>query len=208
MSTPKRNVIDRAWLRDHSELGVCALLLLTGLLVLVDSLLGTNAGSSSDPLGPHAVPFVLGVLLLVLAVLLAVDVLRGGHGEAEAGEDIDLAAPADKRTVGMLAGVLIGAVDLVVLLVIGGIGFLMRRYGLPVLPAIIGVILGPDAELQLRRALQIADGDWTTLVSTPMSVIVYLIIAALLLVPAIRGLRKRSRNEPPTPDRTEQAGAR
>jgi putative tricarboxylic transport membrane protein len=99
-------------------------------------------------------------------------------------------------------------VDLVVLLVIGGIGFLMRRYGLPVLPAIIGVILGPDAELQLRRALQIADGDWTTLVSTPMSVIVYLIIAALLLVPAIRGLRRRSRNEPPTPDRTEQAGAR
>ncbi len=99
-------------------------------------------------------------------------------------------------------------VDLVVLLVIGGIGFLMRRYGLPVLPAIIGVILGPDAELQLRRALQIADGDWTTLVSTPMSVIIYVIIAALLLVPAIRGLRRRSRNEPPTPDRTEQAGAR
>jgi putative tricarboxylic transport membrane protein len=113
MSTPKRNVIDRAWLRDHSELGVCALLLLTGLLVLIDSLLGTNAGSSSDPLGPHAVPFVLGVLLLVLAVLLAVDVLRGGHGEAEAGEDIDLAAPADKRTVGMLAGVLIAAAVLI-----------------------------------------------------------------------------------------------
>ena len=113
MSTPHRTAIDRAWLRDHSELGVCALLLLTGLLVLIDSLLGTNAGSSSDPLGPHAVPFVLGLLLLVLAVLLAVDVLRGGHGEAEAGEDIDLAVPADKRTVGMLAGVLIAAAVLI-----------------------------------------------------------------------------------------------
>jgi putative tricarboxylic transport membrane protein len=77
-------------------------------------------------------------------------------------------------------------VDLVVLLVIGGIGFLMRRYGLPVLPAIIGVILGPDAELQLRRALQIADGDWTTLFSTPLSIGVYLVILALLVVPFVR----------------------
>ena len=105
--------IDRTWLKEHSELGVCALLAVTGLLVLVDSLLGTDAGSRSDPLGPHAVPLVLGVLLLVLAVLLAVDVLRGGHGEAEVGEDIDLAVPADKRTVGMLAGVLIATALLI-----------------------------------------------------------------------------------------------
>ena len=100
-------------MKGHSELGVCALLAVTGLLVLVDSLLGTDAGSRSDPLGPHAVPLVLGVLLLVLAVLLAVDVLRGGHGEAEGGEDIDLAVPADKRTVGMLAGVLIATALLI-----------------------------------------------------------------------------------------------
>ena len=71
----------------------------------------------------------------------------------------------------------------------------MRRYGLPVLPAIIGVILGPDAELQLRRALQIADGDWSTLVSTPLAVIVYLIILALLLLPVIRRLVTRRSQE-------------
>ncbi len=96
------------WLRERSELGVSLLLLLlTGLLVVVDSFLGTNASSDSDPLGPHAVPFVVGTLLLVLAVLLARDVLRGGHGEAEGGEDVDLAVPADKRTVLILAGVLV-----------------------------------------------------------------------------------------------------
>ncbi|MBW0104046.1 tripartite tricarboxylate transporter permease [Pseudonocardia sp. KRD291] len=76
-------------------------------------------------------------------------------------------------------------VDLLVLLAIGAVGFLMRRYGLPVLPAIIGVILGPDAELQLRRALQIADGDVSTLVSTPLSIIVYTLIVALFVVPLI-----------------------
>lgn len=57
------------------------------------------------------------------------------------------------------------SLDLVVLLVIGLIGFGMRRYGLPVLPAVIGVILGPAAEQQLRRALRISDGGatgWST----------------------------------------------
>src|SRR5918999_381666 len=94
-------------------------------------------------------------------------------------------------------------VDLLVLLVIGAVGFLMRRYGLPVLPAIIGVILGPDAELQLRRALQLADGDVTTLVSTPLSVVVYLVIAALLLLPLVRKLttRRTGGDAPPPRER-------
>lgn len=98
-------------------------------------------------------------------------------------------------------------VDLIVLLVIGGIGFLMRRYGLPVLPAIIGVILGPDAELQLRRSLQIADGDWSTLVSTPLSIIVYLVIAALLLFPVVRKVVGR-RNTPAQAEKAEESAAK
>ena len=113
---PEPTRIDRAWWREHSELGVCALLAAAGLLVLVDSLLGTEAGSDSDPLGPHAVPTVLGVGLLVLAVLLAVDVLRGGHGEAEAGEDIELGTPPDLRAVGMLAGIIVAAALLIPIL--------------------------------------------------------------------------------------------
>jgi len=103
-------------LRERSELGVSALLLLVGLLVVVDSLLGTNAAADSDPLGPHAVPLAVGALLLVLAVLLARDVLAGGQGEAEGGEDVDLTAPADKRTVLILAGVLVATAALIQLL--------------------------------------------------------------------------------------------
>jgi putative tricarboxylic transport membrane protein len=77
----------------------------------------------------------------------------------------------------------------------------LRRYGLPVLPAIIGVILGPDAELPLRRALQLANGDVTTLVSTPLAVVVYLVIAALLLFPLVGKLRRRGDDSdaPPPP---------
>jgi putative tricarboxylic transport membrane protein len=51
------------------------------------------------------------------------------------------------------------AVDLVILYALGLLGFTMRRFGLPVAPAIIGVILGPLAEKQLRRALAISDGE-------------------------------------------------
>ncbi|WP_442943887.1 tripartite tricarboxylate transporter permease [Nocardia sp. NBC_00508] len=76
-------------------------------------------------------------------------------------------------------------VDLVLLLVIGVIGFVMRRFGLPLLPAIIGVILGPNAEQQMRRALQISDGDLGGLVSTWFSVAVYTLIAMILLWPLI-----------------------
>jgi putative tricarboxylic transport membrane protein len=102
-----------AWLRTHSELGVSALLLAAGVLVLADTVLAPRAGNANDPLGPNAVTFAVGGLLVLLAVLLAVDVLRGGHGEAEHGEDVDLAAPGDKRTVAALAGVLVATAALI-----------------------------------------------------------------------------------------------
>lgn len=95
----------RSWLRDHSELGVCVLLLALGVLVLTDALTMDVDLTQRGPVGPRTVPYVVGGGLLLVAVLLAVDVLRGGRGEAEAGEDIDLSEPADWRTVLLLAGV-------------------------------------------------------------------------------------------------------
>jgi putative tricarboxylic transport membrane protein len=76
-------------------------------------------------------------------------------------------------------------VDLMVLFAMGVLGFLMRRYGLPVVPAIIGVILGPRAEVQLRRALQISDGEISGLFNTAFSITVYVIIALLVLWPLV-----------------------
>ncbi|MBB2986632.1 tripartite tricarboxylate transporter permease [Terracoccus luteus] len=84
------------------------------------------------------------------------------------------------------------AFDLWLLLVIGILGFMMRRYGIPVVPAIIGIILGPVAEKQLRTALQISDGELGGLVNTPFSKIVYVIILLVIVVPPVLGaLRKR-----------------
>ncbi|RZT84420.1 putative tricarboxylic transport membrane protein [Pseudonocardia sediminis] len=106
----------RGWLRDRSELGVSALLLVVGLLVVVDTLAESGGGTDSDPIGPRTIALVLGGALLLLAALLTIDILRGGRGEAEGGEDVDLEAPMDLRTVGMLAGVLVATAVLIPLL--------------------------------------------------------------------------------------------
>jgi len=83
--------------------------------------------------------------------------------------------------------------DLVLLLVIGLLGFAMRRFGWPVAPAVIGLILGPVAETNLRRALAISDGNLSTLVDSWFSRIV-LLVALLAVVgpPLLRRLRRRA----------------
>ena len=89
----------RSRLAGRSELGVALLLGVVGVVVLVDAA-GIHAPySQSDPVGPRTVPFVVAGLLLVCAAALAVNVLRGGHGEAEEGEDVDLTAPTEWRVV-------------------------------------------------------------------------------------------------------------
>lgn len=99
-------------LRGRSELGVSALLLAVGALVLTDALTMDGSFVQRGPVGPRTVPVVVGCALLIVAVLLAVDVLRGGRGEAEGGEDVDLAEPGDWRTVALLAGVFLASAAL------------------------------------------------------------------------------------------------
>ena len=90
--TPDRHV-------DRAELGVAVLLAVVGVVVIVDAMGLDVPYSQSDPVGPRTVPYLVGALLLTCAVLLAVNVLRGGHGEAEEGEDVDLTAPTEWRVV-------------------------------------------------------------------------------------------------------------
>lgn len=83
--------------------------------------------------------------------------------------------------------------DLILLLVFGLVGIGLRRFGLPILPLIIGVIIGPRAEVQLRRALQAGGGDPTHLFSEPLAVGVYVVIAVLLAWPLLRRVVQKSR---------------
>ncbi|MFF5072352.1 tripartite tricarboxylate transporter TctB family protein [Micromonospora olivasterospora] len=89
---------------DRAQYGVCAFLALLGGFVIVEATRIGHAVNAADPIGPKPVPILLGVLLLVVAAIYAVDVFRGGVGEPEAGEDVDLTTPIDWRTVLLLIG--------------------------------------------------------------------------------------------------------
>jgi putative tricarboxylic transport membrane protein len=73
--------------------------------------------------------------------------------------------------------------DVWILLIVGTLGYFMRQYGFPIAPLIIGVILGPVAEQQLRRALAISDGDPSALIASPFSIACYLIVIAVAIIP-------------------------
>ena len=73
--------------------------------------------------------------------------------------------------------------DLVLLFIVGIIGFVMRRHEFPVAPCIIGLILGPLAEAQFRRALSISQGDPSVFVTHPLSAVLLALAAAVIIVP-------------------------
>ncbi|MER6574592.1 tripartite tricarboxylate transporter permease [Nonomuraea sp. NPDC001023] len=90
-------------------------------------------------------------------------------------------------------------VDLFVLYVLGLLGFSMRRFGLPVAPAVIGMILGPMAEIQLRRALAIGAGDVSVLVRSPIAAALLALALLALLTPVFRRLMARRGVDAVTP---------
>ena len=74
-------------------------------------------------------------------------------------------------------------VDLATLYVFGLLGFAMRRWDIPVAPAVIGLILGPLAETQFRRALSISEGDPSVFYQHPISATLFAFTALLIVVP-------------------------
>ena len=85
------------------------------------------------------------------------------------------------------------ALDLVFMYAIGLFGVAMRRFDFPSAPVIVGMILGPLAEAQLRNAMSIGEGRWSVFVERPMSLTLLIIVVAVLVLPrALRLLRRRS----------------
>jgi putative tricarboxylic transport membrane protein len=76
-------------------------------------------------------------------------------------------------------------VELGMLLMFGLLGFWLRWFGYPIAPVVVGLILGPLAEQQLRRALAIGQGDPTVLVHSPLAVALLAIAAVALLGPLV-----------------------
>ena len=87
--------------------------------------------------------------------------------------------------------------DVFLLYAIGLAGFLMRRYGFPTAPVIVGMILGPLAEEQMRRSLSISQGNWSIFLQRPMSLILLIVIVSVLVLPRLVR-RLKPQTEPDT----------
>ena len=81
--------------------------------------------------------------------------------------------------------------EVMIMYVIGALGFFMRRFDFPVAPVILGVILVPLMEAQFRRTLLVSDGDFGAFLERPFAVALLLLAVAALVVPAtVEGVRR------------------
>jgi putative tricarboxylic transport membrane protein len=89
--------------------------------------------------------------------------------------------------------------DLWLMVGFGVLGYLLRKTGIPLAPVILGLVLGPLMEKNLRRALALSGGEWDVLIASPISVAIWVLTAGILAVPLLWGLRSRTAGEPPKP---------
>jgi len=82
--------------------------------------------------------------------------------------------------------------DLVVMLALGGFGYLLQELDYPIAPLIIGLVLGPIAEVSLRRAMILNNFDIIAVVTHPIAGVM-LLISALSLIYGLYGQYRRQR---------------
>ncbi len=112
--TTTRETEPRAGVRtiDKAQYGLAAFLAVVGAYVVYDATTLSD-GFADQPVQPYAFPYVVGSVLLVLAVLLALATARGDVAQAEEGEDVDLTQPSDWVTVGKLVAVFVVNIALI-----------------------------------------------------------------------------------------------
>ena len=75
------------------------------------------------------------------------------------------------------------ALDLVLMTLFGIVGYLMRRFDMPLAPVVLGLVLGPLMEQSLRRALALSAGDPRVLFTSPIAIGLWLAAGASVVLP-------------------------
>ena len=154
-------------LAGKAELGMAALLLAMGVFMLVETT-GISVPANSNAVGPRFFPTVVGVVLVLVSLWLAGDVLRGGHGEMEAAEDVDVSRSSDWTTMAVLSAVFLGH------------AVLIDPLGFPIASALL--FFGVAAALGSRRWARDAA------VAVVLAAVVFLVFARALGVGLPAGL--------------------
>ncbi|WP_347310441.1 tripartite tricarboxylate transporter permease [Defluviimonas sp. SAOS-178_SWC] len=83
--------------------------------------------------------------------------------------------------------------DVMLMVGFGLAGWVLRKLEVPMVPIILGILLGNEMEVNLRRAMTISDGDWSILVGSPLAIILWIIAIIGFIMPIILGGRLRRR---------------
>ncbi len=83
--------------------------------------------------------------------------------------------------------------DSAVMLFFGVVGYVLNRYGFPVVPMIIGLVLGGELEEQFRLSLTLSAGDWTIFLRQPIAATFLALMLAAFAAPGLRALCTRHR---------------
>jgi len=82
------------------------------------------------------------------------------------------------------------AADVIIMLIFGIVGFLMRKFRYDAPPLVLALVLGGELESSLRQSLMLSRGDFSIFVTRPIT-LGFLIVAALLLIVPIVTQRKK-----------------
>lgn len=85
--------------------------------------------------------------------------------------------------------------DLMMMVFFGLLGWGLRKLDVPLVPVVLGVLLGNDMEVNMRRAMTISDGDWSALVASPLSIGLWLIAIIGFVLPIFTGAMVKRRME-------------
>lgn len=91
--------------------------------------------------------------------------------------------------------------DVMLMVGFGGLGWVLRKLDVPLVPIILGILLGNEMEVNLRRALTISDGDWSILVGSPLAITLWVIAIVGFTLPMFLGRRMRRGMEAKRPAR-------
>ena len=85
--------------------------------------------------------------------------------------------------------------DLVLMTLFGVVGYLMRKLDFPLAPVVLGLVLGPLMERNLRRAMALSGGEWGVLFDSPVAITLWCLALVSLAAPVV--LNRWSKHKSP-----------
>jgi len=83
--------------------------------------------------------------------------------------------------------------DTIIAICFGVLGFALRRANIPMVPIILGLVLGPIMERYFRQGIGAAGGDMTIFVTRPISAVLLIAIVGLIAMGIWNGIKGRGR---------------